>query len=125
MARHIPTPRTAERLAELSNWIDLANLTRYKAMSREQLVAEVMTMGRIIKATEERGEAVEAWLGVIGENPRKGITHDMASVREELLDVALTALCAVEHMTGNRGLSMGFLDAKVAAVSRRAGLEST
>jgi hypothetical protein len=41
---------------------------------------------------------------------------------EELLDTALTALCAVEHLTANRGRSIGLLNDKIRRVHERAGL---
>ena len=53
---------------------------------------------RILKVTEEAGEAAGAWIGVIGQNPRKGITHTRKDVAGELADVALTALVAIESL---------------------------
>lgn len=53
---------------------------------------------RILKVTEEAGEAAGAWIGVIGQNPRKGITHTRTDVAGELADVALTALVAIESL---------------------------
>ncbi|WP_244251536.1 MazG-like family protein [Micromonospora antibiotica] len=50
---------------------------------------------RILKVTEEAGEAAAAWIGTIGQNPRKGITHTTADVADELADVVLTALVAI------------------------------
>lgn len=43
-------------------------------------------------------------------------------MKGELLDVALTALCAYEHMTGNHGVALDELDTKILAVAARAGL---
>jgi NTP pyrophosphatase (non-canonical NTP hydrolase) len=56
---------------------------------------------RCMKVVEEAGEVTEALLGMVGENPRKGQTHDLNDVRLELLDVALAALGAVAHLDGN------------------------
>lgn len=53
---------------------------------------------RILKVTEEAGEAAGAWIGVIGQNPRKGVTHTRDDVAGELADVALTALVAIESL---------------------------
>jgi NTP pyrophosphatase (non-canonical NTP hydrolase) len=53
---------------------------------------------RILKVTEEAGEAAAAWIGVIGQNPRKGVTHTRDDVANELADVALTALVAIESL---------------------------
>lgn len=53
---------------------------------------------RILKVTEEAGEAAGAWIGVIGQNPRKGVTHSTDDVAAELADVALAALVAIESL---------------------------
>jgi NTP pyrophosphatase (non-canonical NTP hydrolase) len=53
---------------------------------------------RILKVTEEAGEAAAAWIGVVGQNPRKGVTHTTRDVADELADVALTAMVAIESL---------------------------
>jgi NTP pyrophosphatase (non-canonical NTP hydrolase) len=53
---------------------------------------------RVLKIAEEFGEAVQAWIGVTGQNPRKGITHTRRQVADELGDVAITALVAACSM---------------------------
>jgi NTP pyrophosphatase (non-canonical NTP hydrolase) len=53
---------------------------------------------RILKVTEEAGEVAQAWIGYVGQNPRKGITHTDREVADELADVALTALVAIESL---------------------------
>jgi NTP pyrophosphatase (non-canonical NTP hydrolase) len=50
---------------------------------------------RVLKLTEEAGEAAEALIGATGQNPRKGVTHTMDDLAHELCDVALTALLAL------------------------------
>lgn len=67
---------------------------------------EALTWGRLAKVAEECGEVVAAYIGVTAQNPRKGETHEVADVKKELLDVALTALAAYEHMDHHRGRSM-------------------
>jgi NTP pyrophosphatase (non-canonical NTP hydrolase) len=104
---------TAERLAAISTWIDAANADRDP---------EALTWIRVAKVAEECGEAVSALNGATGANPRKGVTNHLAEVAAELLDVALTALAAVEHLTGNVGGSLALLDEKVAVVAARAGV---
>ena len=68
--------------------------------------AEAQTWGRIAKVSEEAGEVIAAFIAVTGQNPRKGMTGDISDVEKELLDVALTALCAVEHIHGGDGTSL-------------------
>lgn len=53
---------------------------------------------RILKIGEELGEAIQAWIGVTGQNPRKGVTHKREDVVTELMDVAITAFVAVQCM---------------------------
>ena len=52
---------------------------------------------RILKVTEEAGEAARAWIGVQGQNPRKGVTHTPREVADELADVALCAFVAIRE----------------------------
>ncbi|MFI0794679.1 MazG-like family protein [Micromonospora rubida] len=68
-------------------WLDTANGT-----------GDVELTCRILKLTEEAGEAAGAWIGVLGQNPRKGVTHSREDVAAELADVAFTALVAIESL---------------------------
>lgn len=109
-------PRYAHvALVELSEWIDAGNSHRDP---------EAITWGRISKIMEEAGEAVAAYIGATGQNPRKGVTHTTDDVIEELLDVALTALGAVEHMRGHDGEALYLLNDKIMRVAVRAGVRS-
>lgn len=67
---------------------------------------EAAMWSRVSKCVEETGEVVAALIGALGQNPRKGVTHTMRDVKDELLDVVLTALTAYEHLDGNGGRSM-------------------
>lgn len=69
------------------DWLDSANGT-----------GDLELTCRILKVTEEAGEAAGAWIGVLGQNPRKGVTDDRADVVDELADVAITALVAIESL---------------------------
>jgi NTP pyrophosphatase (non-canonical NTP hydrolase) len=53
---------------------------------------------RILKVTEEAGEVAAAWIGVMGQNPRKGVTHIVSEVADELADVVGTALIAMASL---------------------------
>jgi NTP pyrophosphatase (non-canonical NTP hydrolase) len=98
-------------IVELSKWVDEANAHKDP---------EAATWGRLAKVCEEAGEVIRAYIGVTGQNPRKGVQETIFDVREELLDVALTALCAYEHLTGNQGSSMPHFTAFVKRRHRRA-----
>lgn len=100
-------------LVEVSQWIDDGNSHRDP---------EAVTWGRIAKIMEEGGEVVEAYIGMTGQNPRKGVTSSLTQVKKELLDVALTALGAYEHLTEHEGSSLEDLDRHILWVAERAGV---
>lgn len=102
------------QLAALSQWIDYGNAYRDP---------EAITWGRLAKITEESGEVIAAFIGVTGQNPRKGVHGCLDDVVKELLDVAVTALAAVEHLTDNEGRSMPKFVTHLAALCARAGLD--
>lgn len=106
---------SAAQLVALSRWIDAGNAHRDP---------EAVTWGRLAKVSEECGEVIQAYIGATGQNPRKGVTNGMEAVVKELLDVALTALCAVEHLDGGQGESMRLLAAHIDFVAKRAGVAS-
>lgn len=102
-----------EALAALSRWIDAGNAHRDP---------EAVTWGRLAKLSEESGEVIAAFIGATGQNPRKGVTATTGDVVEELLDVAVTALGAIEHLTGHQSSALDRLEEKILAVAQRAGL---
>ena len=106
---------TAHGIAALSRWIDDGNAQRDP---------EAATWARLAKITEEAGEVVAAHIGATGQNPRKGVTHSGQDVQEELLDVAVTALAALEHLRGHDEQSLALLARKVAGTLERAGLHT-
>jgi hypothetical protein len=55
---------------------------------------------RVMKIAEETGEAVSAYIGLTGQNPRKGVTADPDDLAGELCDVVLAALVALATITG-------------------------
>lgn len=50
---------------------------------------------RLLKLQEESGEVAQAYIGYVGANKRKGITHDEEAVAKELADVVITAMVAL------------------------------
>ena len=73
------------------------------------------TATRILKITEEAGEAAAAYAGVTGANPRKGVTATPADLAGELCDVALAALVALATVTGGTPQAESALARHVAA----------
>jgi hypothetical protein len=78
---------------------------------------------RVLKLLEESGEAAAAYIGMIGQNPRKGITHTQADLLNELADVAITALCAIQHFTQNIVVTRGVIASKLGNIVIRSDIE--
>lgn len=97
----------------LSRWID-------SSPNYRDLPEEAALWRRVVKVQSEGNEAVDALYGLLGENPRKGVTHERADLVRELLDAALAALAAVEHVTGNAGGAVELLRHHAASVVDRA-----
>lgn len=71
-------------------WDDIQRLHEYHG--------DVPAEMRILKLTEEVGEAAEALIGVRGLNSRKGICRTRDDLLDELADVIITAavaMCAI------------------------------
>ena len=58
------------------------------------------TAVRVMKIAEESGEAVAAYIGLTGANPRKGVSAGPDQLADELCDVILAALIALATVTG-------------------------
>jgi hypothetical protein len=69
----------------LVDWLDEASA----------LPPETERLLRVMKLSEEVGETTQALFGVLGQNPRKGVTHTWRDVEAELCDVILTAMVAL------------------------------
>lgn len=71
--------------------IENAVRCRDQIVMRSPLTGTAAILAQGLKLTEEVGELAEAILGVLGQNPRKGVhkTHD--DVMKEIVDVILTA----------------------------------
>ncbi|PWI43288.1 MazG-like family protein [Streptomyces sp. ICBB 8177] len=74
------------------------------------------TAMRLLKVTEEAGEASAAYIGMTGQNPRKGTTHTPGDVADELCDVIIAAAVALHAFTPHPA---AVLDAKLHAAARR------
>ncbi len=103
-------------LVALSRWVDAGNANRDP---------EALTLHRVIKVTEEMGEAVAALIGALGANPRKGTVGTIENVLEELLDIAVSALGAYEHLDSHQGRALDELIGKIIRVTERSGALGT
>ena len=72
---------------------------RVSEVYKEQPLAQ--DWGRVAKIGEEFGEAIDALIAYTGQNPRKGVCGEKSALLEELADVAMTALLAIQHFTKN------------------------
>lgn len=61
---------------------------------------------RVLKVSEEAGEAAGAWIGFTGQNPRKGITHSRGDVVGELADTAMASLVAIASLGADPGAEL-------------------
>ncbi|MFF6976240.1 MazG-like family protein [Streptomyces sp. NPDC008343] len=91
------------------------------ALNTANGTGEHETAMRLMKVIEEAGEASAAYIGVTGQNPRKGVTHTAADVADELCDVIIAAAVALHAFTGT---PPAVLDAKLHAAARRLHADS-
>ncbi|MEU6136867.1 MazG-like family protein [Nocardioides sp. NPDC047086] len=86
------TDATPALLAYLSRWLD---------ESQGDRDVEAVLWGRVAKVSEEAGEAIAGLVGATGQDPRLspslGNIHSYDDVVGGFLDVAITAMTAVEH----------------------------
>jgi len=83
-----PAPDPWAVVARLTAWLDDHNGS-----------STPETALRLMKVSEEAGEVAAAWIGVVGQNPRKGVTHTTADVANELCDVIVAAMVAMTTLT--------------------------
>ena len=78
---------------------------------------------RILKLTEEVGEAAEALIGMRGINARKGVCRTRDDLLDELADVIITAAVAMSAVTDGRvDEAEGHFERRLEAVTARAGV---
>lgn len=111
----------------INGWLDAANANAHMTGDDAMRVLKVSEeIGEFIEAlTMANGRAAAAYIGVTGQNPRKGKTHTMADVTAELADIAVTALCAIQHFAGSKTITRGIMASKIAAIMARANIEPT
>lgn len=82
-----------DKITDIDNWLDAKVTDEYKYQPLAQ------DWARISKMAEEIGEAIQAFIGYTGQNPRKGKINDLADVLAELADTVLTGVFAIQHFT--------------------------
>lgn len=87
---------------------------------------EVPVEVRLLKLTEEVGEAADAYMGVHGLNKRKGTYRTPDDLLDELADVTITAAVAMSAVADGADQARTHFERRIATVTTRAGLrEST
>lgn len=98
-------------IADITAWLDESN----PAGPHEDSM-------RVLKLVEEAGEAAAAYIGMVGQNPRKGVTHTQDDLLKELADVAITALAAMQHFTQDEAVTRAYMAAKIQAIIKRSDI---
>lgn len=104
-----PAPDAADPWAvvtRLTAWLDAHN----------GLLTPAEVALRLLKVQEEAGEVASAWIGVTGQNPRKGVTHTTEQVADELCDVIVAAMVALTTLKQDPGAHFARKLAQVAAL---------
>lgn len=97
-------------------WDHLARL-------RSGFLPDIDEQTLILKIAEEFGEAVEAHIGVTGQNPRKGVHGTRDDVLKELADVIVTAGIAMIAVAGDDAEdARAHLEKRLTVVTERVGV---
>ncbi|WP_406086690.1 MazG-like family protein [Streptomyces virginiae] len=83
---------TREHVTRLRKWLDT---------NAAPTLAEDAWLLRMLKISEELGEVAEALHGTLGVNPREGASHDWGGLAQELADVIVTAVVALDTVSGD------------------------
>jgi NTP pyrophosphatase (non-canonical NTP hydrolase) len=106
--------QNSSRYREEGMWEQVGRLHSYHG----DVPAEI----RLLKLTEEVGEAAEALIGMQGLNSRKGTCRTRDDLLAELADVIITAAVAMSGIAGDVDEARSHLERRLAVVSERAGL---
>ncbi len=102
-----------QAVERIDAWLDAHAGLRYQDQPLSQ------DWARLSKVAEELGEAISAFIGVTGQNPRKGVTGTMGDVLDELADVAFTAIFCAQHFTKDTQETRDILRRKLAKIETR------
>ncbi|MFI7386702.1 MazG-like family protein [Streptomyces sp. NPDC049813] len=96
-------------------WATIDRLRAWLDENNQRPAQEALLL-RMLKLSEEVGEAAQAVIGAVGQNPRKGVSHTWQDVESELCDVVVTALVALGTLTPD---ARGALAAHLAKLAER------
>lgn len=103
--------------SDWDTWADVQILTDWLNDHNDVTDHEITL--RILKLSEEVGEVAEARINQLAQNPRKGKWATEQDVIAELCDVIVTAMVAINTITGDPVVSRGHLAAKFTALLAR------
>lgn len=86
-------------VTEVNDWLDGDVPEWYTDAAESGELAQ--HWARIAKIQEEAGEVIEAFMGLTGNNPRKGKTDNYEEFLGEIADVAATGVLAIQHFTND------------------------
>jgi hypothetical protein len=110
-------------IAAINRWLDQANASATYDDDATRVMKVSEEIGEFIEALMlANGRAAAAYIGLTGQNPRKGQTHTIDDVNRELADITVTALCAIQHFTGNKSVTRAVLAAKIAGIMARGNI---
>lgn len=103
-----PDP-TYDIMVVLDDWFDSSPLD-----------GNELTWARVSKVAEEAGEAIDALALWRGANPRKGQTDQAREdLLKELADVAITGLCALQHLLKDKFAVQSVVQQRMLALRAR------
>ena len=132
--RPVPFTLTPQALATLGDgpppvpepdvtiWRHVATLVAWLDAANPRTDHEIAC--RVMKLAEETGEAVAAYIGMTGRNPRKGRCATRDDLASELCDVIVTAMVALATIAGDgdaETLMQAHLSARFARLLARIG----
>ena len=92
-------PAHAADPATITVWRHVATLVAWLDAANPRTDHEIAC--RVMKLAEETGEAVAAYIGMTGQNPRKGTCATRDDLTSELCDVIITAMVALATITAD------------------------
>ena len=106
-----------------TNAVGIGEFSQYVDDHNEWMGQMALDLYRMGKVSEENGEMWDAWIMMVGANPRKPAEGRMDKILSEALDVACTGLGIYEHLTGNKGESWAALKQHIKKCADRAGIQ--
>ncbi|MEU0272298.1 MazG-like family protein [Streptomyces sp. NPDC006307] len=86
---------------KVETWDHVTRLRKWLDTDAAPTSVEDARLLRVLKISEELGEVAEALHGALGANPRKGASHSWSDVAKELADVIVTAMVALDTVSGD------------------------